>query len=44
MHTITSAWKEEQEDKQDSHDKGSGVFVFLFFFNVHFIIQGSHTS
>ena len=36
MHTITSAWREEQ-DKQDSHNKGSEVFVFLFFFqmNIH---------
>ena len=34
MHTITSAWEEEQ-DKQDSHNKGSEVFVFLFFSNEH---------
>lgn len=32
MHTITSAWREEQ-DKQDFHNKGSEVFVFLFFFS-----------
>ena len=34
MHTITSAWEEEQ-DKQDPHNKGSEVFVFLFFSNEH---------
>ena len=35
MQTITSAWEEEQ-DKQDSHNKGSGILDFLSFFsNVH---------
>ena len=43
MHTITSAWKEEQEDKQDSQNKGSGALFFFFFLNVHFITQGLHT-
>ena len=36
MHTITSAWEEEQ-DKQDPHNKGSEVFVFLFFFKWTFM-------
>ena len=36
MHTITSAWEEDQ-DKQDSHNKGSGIFDFLFFFKCTFI-------